>query len=64
MDYKKILLTRGKLLANPKWVTKRESEILCEYINQLEELLDSLDDEDTFGTEGWRHRIGFLTNYD
>lgn len=31
---------------------------LFEYIEELEELLDEADNDDTFGTEGWRHLIG------
>ena len=31
---------------------------LLDYINILEDLLDEADQEDFFGTEGWRHHAG------
>lgn len=31
---------------------------LFEHITALEELLYQADEEDFFGTEGWRHRLG------
>jgi len=37
---------------DPKNATQEQ---LAEYIQELESKLDDLDDEDFFGTEGWRH---------
>jgi hypothetical protein len=31
---------------------------LCEHLNLLYHALDEKDDEDFFGTEGWRHHFG------
>lgn len=31
---------------------------LFEHITALEDLLDEGDENDSFGTEGWRHRLG------
>lgn len=39
--------------ATPEDVTK-----LLEHIDELEDLLDDGDEDDAFGTEGWRHRVG------
>lgn len=41
----------------------REVELLSEegakeYLRNLIEKLDELDDDDYFGTEGWRHLLG------
>jgi hypothetical protein len=45
-------------------MTAREVDLLSEesskeYLRLLIEKLDEDDDEDFFGTEGWRHRYGF-----
>lgn len=32
--------------------------MLVDYISDLEGLCDSADQDDYFGTEGWRHHIG------
>jgi len=47
---------RGKMLVN-----HATAEELCEflkYVNVLESLLEDADNDDYFGTEGWRHRMG------
>ncbi len=31
---------------------------LLEYVKELEYLLDEADQEDFYGTEGWRHNLG------
>lgn len=36
----------------------RGMEALLGHVGALEAMLDQADDEDTFGTEGWRHRAG------
>lgn len=40
-------------------VKKEDAIKLLDHIEILEELLDEGDLDDCFGTEGWRHRIGF-----
>lgn len=32
--------------------------VLLQHIDALEDLLDEGDEDDAFGTEGWRHRLG------
>jgi hypothetical protein len=39
-------------------LTTEEYTILADYIYDLENLLDEADEDDYFGTEGWRHRLG------
>jgi hypothetical protein len=44
-------------------MSAREVELLSEdgakdYLRELINKLDSLDEEDFFGTEGWRHYLG------
>ena len=38
--------------------TQLDAETLFSYIRQLWELLDEADQDDFYGTEGWRHRLG------
>ena len=48
---------RGKML-----VAKATAEELGEflrYVSQLEALVDEASDEDFYGTDGWRHRLGW-----
>jgi hypothetical protein len=47
---------RGKNLVGK--ATKADIDKLFEHIDALEMFLDDKDDDDTFGTEGWRHAIG------
>ena len=37
---------------------KEEILAVFGHLDALEDLLDSYDEEDTFGTEGWRHAFG------
>lgn len=44
-------------------MSEREVDLLSEegakdYLRNLIEKLDELDEDDYFGTEGWRHRFG------
>lgn len=36
------------------------AEVLAvfQHLDELEDLLDEADEDDVFGTEGWRHRLG------
>lgn len=38
--------------------TKADVDRLLEHIDALEAFLDWYEEDDTFGTEGWRHAIG------
>lgn len=40
-------------------IEKMTEEQAKELLKQLIEKLDDLDTEDYFGTEGWRHLLGF-----
>lgn len=47
---------RGKNLVAR--ATKIDVDKLLEHIDELEAFLDDRDEDDVFGTEGWRHAIG------
>lgn len=39
-------------------ITKKNINKVFRYISLLEDLLDTTDAQDFFGTEGWRHHLG------
>ena len=39
-------------------MTNDDAAALFDHISALEALLDEGDQDDAFGTEGWRHRLG------
>ena len=47
---------RGKNLVAR--ATKSDVDKLLEHIDELEAFLDDRDEDDAFGTEGWRHAVG------
>jgi hypothetical protein len=47
---------RGKNLVGK--ATKEDIDLLFEHIDALESFLDDNEEDDRFGTEGWRHAIG------
>lgn len=47
---------RGKALVGA--LTREEQLQVVEHLNLIEMKLDEKDDEDFFGTEGWRHHFG------
>lgn len=51
-----ISLIEGKNIGGV--ATKSDVEKLIQHIRELEALLDSTNDEDFFGTEGWRRYAG------
>lgn len=51
-----LYVIRGKNLVGK--ATKGDVHKLFEHIDALEEFLEEYSNEDTFGTEGWRHAIG------
>lgn len=50
---KTINIIRGKNLVGQ--TTKEDVDLLFQHIDALEQLLDEGDENDAFGTEGWRH---------
>jgi hypothetical protein len=53
----KVLNTiRGKNLVGA--ASKEDIFLLFEHLDALEMLLDEGDENDAFGTEGWRHELG------
>jgi hypothetical protein len=53
---KELALIRGK--ASVEKATVEEIMQVFGHIDSLEMMLDESDEEDTFGTEGWRHYFG------
>ena len=53
---KTLNVIRGKNLVGK--ATKEDILKLFEHIDALEMFLDEHDEDDVFGTEGWRHRLG------
>ncbi len=47
---------RGKNLVGK--ASKDDIDLLFEQIDAFEQFLDDWDQDDNFGTEGWRHAIG------
>lgn len=41
----------------PHEVGNYKPEFIREYLRRLLKALDKLDEDDFFGTEGWRHRL-------
>lgn len=56
LDTKELNILRGKNLASGS--TAEDVNKLFQHIDALEDLLDEADDEDFFGTQGWRYRAG------
>ena len=52
MNVSDFFMALGKLSASEEY-----SEF-AEHIQDLVSLLDTMDEEDSFGTEGWKHAIG------
>lgn len=51
-----INIIRGKNIAGA--ASQADVDFLLNWIDDLEEFLDDRDEDDIFGTEGWRNRIG------
>lgn len=49
----------GKLLAGPEHLSREECISIMETLNKFEQMLDEGDMDDCFGTEGWRHNLGW-----
>ena len=47
---------RGKNLVGK--ASKEDIDVLFEQLDAFEQFLDDWDQDDNFGTEGWRHAIG------
>lgn len=52
-----ILEIRGKMLVNA--ATQKELHDFLFYVNILESLVEEASMEDFYGTEGYRHRLGW-----
>lgn len=52
MNVNDFFIALGKLSSNPEY-----SEF-ADHIQDLVSLLDIMDEDDSFGTEGWKHAIG------
>lgn len=50
-------MIRGKMLTNS--ATQEELHDFLRYVMVLEGLVDEASMEDFYGTEGWRHRVGW-----
>jgi hypothetical protein len=42
------------------YLPTKDVNYLREHVDALEDLLDRADCDDYFGTEGWRHHLGFV----
>lgn len=54
---KEINMIRGKLLV--KKAKEDEIKDFLHYVDVLESLVEEASQEDFYGTEGWKHRIGW-----
>lgn len=55
MTYQDFVKFLGKVEAN----TGTKGEEFADYVTRMMRMLDAADMEDFFGTEGWKHDIGF-----
>jgi len=53
---KELNMIRGKMMVGA--ATKEEQRDFLTYVALIEGLLEEVDGEDFYGTEGWRHHIG------
>lgn len=54
---RKLLEIRGKMLVNK--ATQKELHAFLTYVSVIEGLVEEASIEDFYGTEGYRHRIGW-----
>lgn len=57
LSEREINMIRGKLSVNE--VNVSEINEFLKYVDKLEDLLEDGDMEDFYGTEGWRHSLGW-----
>ena len=62
MSDREVNILRGKALVGA--MDQRDQMRLCGHLNLIEHVLDCKDDEDFFGTEGWRHFFGIPDDRD
>jgi hypothetical protein len=60
LSERKLNTIRGKALVGH--ASRDEILAVFGHIDELEAFLDDADDEDTFGTEGWRRAIDYPEN--
>jgi hypothetical protein len=56
LDMSELNVIRGR--TSVAMATQEDVAALLSHIKALEALLDEGDEDDAFGTEGWRHRLG------
>ncbi len=54
---KELNIIRGKMESNT--ASKKEIKTFFLYVDTLEDLVKEASSEDFYGTEGWKHRIGW-----
>jgi len=54
---KEMNMVRGKIVVGK--ATTEEALKFIEYVNKLEELVEEASCEDFYGTEGYKHRLGW-----
>jgi len=54
---KELNIIRGKIEVN--FTTKYEITEFLKYVSAIEALVEEASDVDFYGTEGWRHRLGW-----
>lgn len=57
-DIQRLLIEIQTRLTSGILLSEDEAHMLVDYISDLEGLCDSADQDDYFGTEGWRHHMG------
>jgi hypothetical protein len=58
MTEKEFNVCIGKILAG-KGLSEEDAINFVEDVNEMQSMLDDGDQEDYFGSEGWRHRMGW-----
>ena len=56
MNLRELDKIRGRIEAGV--FVQEEINLFLSYVSEMENLLDEGDEDDCFGTEGWRHRLG------
>lgn len=58
MTEKEYNIAIGKILSG-KPLSDEEANLFIETLGEFENMLDEGDQDDYYGTEGWRHRMGW-----
>lgn len=57
LSERELNMIRGKMLVAA--ATPEELRAFLSYVTLLESLVEEASNEDFYGTEGWRHRVGW-----